>query len=172
MNAVTLTRAVLVGLSTVLLVSCTETSSTSQKGFQSQYFAARTALEKGNYETASKMYARMLPQSGPLNDRIQLEYAHVMLRSGNFHKASQIAGELARGGQGDERAAALSVKGTADHEIGLKLFRDGDQANGVAQLKSAQQSFQEVLDTHPDFDPLGSLAGRNASITSRLKSLR
>ena len=171
MKAVTQTRAVFVGLSTVLLMSCTETAGISQRGFEAQYNTARAALEKGDYSKAGKLYARMLPDAGPLNDRIQLEYAHTMLRSGQYDKAAQIAGGLANNGDGDARAAALSVKGTADHEVGMKLLQDGDRANGAARLKAAQQALEEVLKAHPDFDPVGSLAGRQASISVQLKKL-
>ncbi|MGJ8615515.1 MAG: tetratricopeptide repeat protein [Sulfitobacter sp.] len=171
MKAVTRVRAVFVGLSTVLLMSCTETAGIGQRGFESQYNTARAALEKGDYAKAGKMYARMLPESGPLNDRIQLEYAHTMLRSGQYDKAVQIANGLANNGNADARAAALSVKGTADHEIGMKLLQGGDQANGAARLKAAQQALEEVLKAHPDFDPVGSLAGRQASIAVQLKKL-
>lgn len=172
MKAVTRTRAVFVGLSSLLLISCSETAGTRQQGFESQYNTARSALEKGDYAKAGKLYARMMPEAGPLNERIQLEYAHTMLRSGQYDKAAQIAGGLANGSTGDARAAALSVKGTADHEVGIKLLQNGDQANGAARLKAAQQALEEVLKAHPDFDPVGSLAGRQASISVRLKTLR
>lgn len=148
-----------------------ESAGTVQRGFEARYNTARTALEKGNYKTAGRLYARMLSQSGPLNDRIQVEYAHTMLRSGQYEKASQLAGDVANKNDGDTRAAALSVKGTADHEIALKLLRNGDQANGAARLKTAQSALQEVLKSHPDFDPLGALAGRQASIAALLKKM-
>ncbi|MCJ7874784.1 hypothetical protein [Phaeobacter sp. J2-8] len=172
MKTVTRARAVGVGLATILLVSCTDTAQVSQKGFAAQYSTARTALEKGNYDLAGRVYARMLPQAGPLSDRIQLEYAHAMLRSGEFQRASQMAGVIADRSNGSDRAAALSVKGTADHEMALILLREGDQINSMARLKAAQQSLQEVLNKHPDFDPLGALAGRQASIAVQLKTLR
>ncbi len=171
MKAVTQARAIFIGLSLVLLTSCTEPADIVQRGFEARYNTARTALEKGNYKTAGRLYARMLSQSGPLNDRIQVEYAHTMLRSGQFEKASQLAGDVANKNKGATRAAALSVKGTADHEVALKLLRNGDQANGTARLKSAQNALKEVLKAHPDFDPLGALAGRQASIAALLKTL-
>lgn len=171
MKAVTQARAIFIGLSLALLTSCTEPADIVQRGFEARYNTARTALEKGNYKTAGRLYARMLSQSGPLNDRIQVEYAHTMLRSGQFEKASQLAGDVANKNKGATRAAALSVKGTADHEVALKLLRNGDQANGTARLKSAQNALKEVLKAHPDFDPLGALAGRQASIVALLKTL-
>lgn len=172
MKAVTRTWAKIIGLSTVLLMGCTETAGVGPRGFAAQYNTARTALEQGKYATAGRLYARMLPKSGPFKDRIQIEYAHTMLRSGQYEKASQLAGGVARNGDGPVRAAALSVKGTADHEVALKLLHNGDLANGAARLQVAQKSLDEVLKSHPDFDPLGSLAGRQASIAVRLKTLR
>lgn len=171
MKAVTQARAIFFGLTVVLLISCTETSGTDQRGFATRYNTARTALEKGNYATAGRLYERMLSQSGPLNDRIQVEYAHTMLRSGQYERASQLAGDVAKKNDGPTRAAALSVKGTADHEVALKLLRIGDQANGIARLRAAQKALDEVLKSHPDFDPLGALAGRQASIAALLKKL-
>jgi hypothetical protein len=171
MKAVTQARAIFFGLSTILLVSCSEAPGSGQRGFESQYSKARTALEQGNYKSANRLYARMLPQSGPFKDRIQVEYAHSLLRSGEFEKASQMAGEVANRSDGSVRAAALSVKGTADHEVALKLLHDGDLANGTVRLKAAQKALAEVLRDHPSFDPVGSLAGRQASIEVRLKKL-
>lgn len=172
MKVVTRVRAVFIGLSTGVLLSCAPTLNTSQSSFEKQYNTARTALEKGNFATAGKMYARMLPDAGPLSNRIQLEYAHTMLRAGEFEKAAQMAAQIADQATSDGRAAALSVKGTADHEVALTLLRDGDQVKGAARLKAAQKSLEEVLKGHPDFDPYGSLAGRQASIAVRLKALR
>lgn len=172
MQVVTRVRAVFVGLSTCVLLSCAQTAGTGQQDFEKQYNTARSALEKGNFAAAGKMYARMLPTAGPLNDRIELEYAHAMLRAGEFDQAAQMAARIAADAGSDGRAAALSVKGTADHEMGLRLLRDGDRSNGTVRLKAAQKSIEEVLKAHPDFDPLGALAGRQASIAVRLKALR
>jgi len=171
MKAGTQALAIFIGLSIVLLTGCTEIAGTGQRGFATRYNTARTALEKGNYATAGRLYERMLSQSGPLNDRIQVEYAHTMLRSGQYEKASQLAGDVAKNNNGSTRAAALSVKGTADHEVALKLLRNGDQANATARLQAAQKALDEVLKSHPDFDPLGSLAGRQADIAALLKKL-
>lgn len=172
MKAGTRKRAIFLGLSTLLLISCTEGTQIGQRGFEAQYNTARSALESGDYAKASKLYARMLPEAGPLNNRVQLEYAHTMLRAGQYDQAAKIATGLAKGSSGDARAAALSVKGTADHEVGMSLLQKGDQEKGAAYLKAAQQALEEVLKAHPDFDPVGSLAGRQASIAVQLKSLR
>ena len=152
--------------------SCAETAIDGQRSFQSQYNTARTALEKGNFDKASKIYARLLPQSGSLGNRIRLEYAHSMLRAGEFVAAVELADAVASQETGGGRQAALSVKGTAEHEVGLKFLRQGETAKGAAHLQAAQSALDEVLREHPKLDPLGSLAGRRASIDVQLKSLR
>ena len=164
-------KAALCGLSILALASCNDTDGFGKQSFKAQYFSARTSLEKGDYTKANRQYARLMTQAGPFADRIQLEYAHSHLRAGDYGKAASMARDLTAQGKGSSRGAALAVLGTAEHEIGLSLLAKGDHANGAARLKSAQKALSEVLADHPDLDPLGSLAGRNAAIQSRLKSL-
>ena len=171
MKAGTSLRVVAIGLSVVALVSCAETGGFGQRSFQSQYNDARTALETGKYKAANKIYEHLLPQAGPLNNRIQLEFSHSHLRAGDFDKAARMAGALANSQDSTARSAALSVQGTAEHEAALQLLAQGNTELGVARLKIAQKAIEEVLSKDPALDPLGSLAGRRASIAVRLKSL-
>lgn len=152
----------------LLLGSCGDTIG---GGFQSQYAVARNALEVGDYARAKRGYQKLLSQAGPLAPRLQLEYAHAELRGGNYAEAARLAGGLARSQQGDARGAALAVQGTAQHEQGLMLLSQGQTDAGKAQLTAAQTALAEVLKSHPDLDPLGSMAGRRASIAARLKAL-
>lgn len=172
MQVIPIHKLALLGLA-VLLVGCTlETSGTNGSGaFQRQYTLAREALEDGKYDKASRLYARLIDQSGPLRPRIQLEYAHSELRAGNLANAASLAGDLVRSQKGQDRAAALSVLGTAQHEQGLILLQKGEVNAGKGLLQAAERSLAEVLKSYPQMDPLGSLAGRHAAIRARLKRL-
>ncbi|WGW05906.1 outer membrane protein assembly factor BamD [Tropicibacter oceani] len=142
-----------------------------QSGFQAKYAVARDALEKGQYDRAKRQYLTLIQEAGPLAQRLELEYAHAELRSGNYAQAANVAGSLARAQSGQARAAALAVQGTAQHELGLQLLAKGETAAGKQQLSAAQAALSDVLKTDTDLDPIGSMAGRLASIQVRLKSL-
>ena len=163
-------RAGFTGLSVILVAACSA-DTLSRGSFQGQYAQARNALETGEYNRARRAYKALLPKAGPFAPRVQLEYAHTELRSGNFEEAARLAGELAGVSEGPARGAALAVQGTALHEMGLALLADGDSANGAARLREAKSALAEVLKEHPDLDPLGSMEGRHAGISSRLKRL-
>ena len=164
-------RGVWAAVCILALVGCGEVAMVGKQSFQSQYNFARNALEKGNYDTANRAYTRLLKQAGPLDGRIRLELAHSYLRAGDFSGAASMASNVAESNQGTARSAALSVQGTAEHEIGLRLLAKGNTKDGAARLTSAQKAIGEVLKTHPSLDPLGALAGRQASIAVRLKDL-
>ena len=170
MQAFPKARAVIAGLALVFIGSCDEVS-VGQSSFEAKYAVARDALEKGQYDRAKRQYLTLIEEAGPLALRLQLEYAHAELRSGNYAQAASLASSLARSQQGDARSAALSVQGTAQHELGLQLLAKGDKTTGKQQLTAAESALSEVLENHPDLDPIGSLAGRLASIAVRLKTL-
>ncbi|MEP1520432.1 hypothetical protein [Ascidiaceihabitans sp.] len=171
MQVFTCLRVGFASLSILALVSCDEGASFGQGNFQAQYSGARDALEKGRYDQASKAYTRLLPVSGSLAPRIQLELAHSYLRGGNFAAAAKEARGLSSNQSGDARAAALTVQATADHELGLKALAKGDTKTGKLLLRQADKAMASVLKSHPKMDPLGALAGRRASIAVRLKAL-
>ncbi len=156
----------------ISLIGCTEATSIGGTSFQSQYDTARNALEKGNYSAANRHYKRLLAQSGPLNDRIEVELAHSYLRAGDFENAISTARSVATRTTGNTRSAALSVQGTAEHETALDMLSQGNTSAGEKRMKAAQKSIEEVLQNHPELDPLGALAGRKASIKVRLTGLR
>ncbi len=157
----------------VTLASCDESAATapSGKGFKTQYLAARAALESGNYAKANRSYARLLPTAGPLTARIRLEYAHSLLRGGDLKAAEEQAALLVGSQSGVARGAALAVQGTALHELALASLSRGEAELGKAQLSAAKTAIDDVLKNHPTLDPLGALAGRQASIAVRLKAL-
>lgn len=141
------------------------------QGFQKKYVVARGALEDGDYARANRQFARLMDDAGPFRARIQLEYAHSLLRAGQFTEAAQMAEAMASAESGAASAAALAVAGTAHHEMGLAALAAGEQQAGRAHLQQAQGQLAQVLKGHPDLDPLGALAGRQASIAVRLAKL-
>jgi len=155
----------------VVLSGCDDGSGAGSNSFRNDYTAARGALESGNYDKANRIYTRMLQDAGPLTPRIQLEYAHSLLRSGAYGEAIQQAQALSQSQSGTARSAALSVLGAAHHEMGLTALTSQDAANGRQHLVAAQTAITEVLRADPELDPLGALAGRQASIKVQLKSL-
>lgn len=155
----------------MVVVGCGPEGGLGPTSFQSQYNAARTALESGRYARAISGYARLLEQAGPFAARLRLELAHSYLRDNQFAAAAQEARALAAGLDGSDRAAALAVQATADHELGLAALSAGDRASGAAFLRQADGAMQTVIDNHPDLDPLGALAARRASIAVRLRGL-
>ncbi|MEO0370776.1 MAG: hypothetical protein AAF231_04895 [Pseudomonadota bacterium] len=161
-----------IALCVVALIGCDAEYAAKGNSFQSQYTQARTALEKGNYNTANRLYGDLMGNSGPLENRIRLELSHSHLRAGQFNAAAQVSGDLADQSEGTARSAALSVRGTAMHELGLALLAQGDMAAGKSHLKSAEQALGEVLKEDPKLDPLGSLAGRKAAISARLRTMQ
>lgn len=161
----------LFGLSVMVLAGCEEGTGTGQKSFQKQYAVAREALEEGRYVRASEAYATLIPRAGPLAPRLKLEYAHAQLRAGHFDKAAQQAAALAGSQDGAARSAALAVEGTARHEMGLAALDAGDRSAARQHLTAAQSALGKMLKSHPDLDPLGAMAGRQAAIRVQLKSI-
>lgn len=170
MQAISYSKFALAAVSVMALGSC-DMEPNGASGFQKQYSVARDALEKGHYEQAKRGYARLMDQAGPFRPRLQLEYAHSELRAGNYAEAANLAADLARTQKGDARGSALSVQGTAQHELALALIQTGDTASAKTLLKAAHAALSEVVKSHPDLDPLGSMAGRRAAIEARLKRL-
>ena len=145
------------------LGSCDTAPSGDSGAFKSRYFAARTALEDGSYGRATRLYGKLMTEAGPLENRLRLEYAHALLRQGELARAAAEAQTLAAATQGAERAAALAVQGTAQHELARG---GGTGASGL--LRAAGAVIGTVLDTHPELDPLGALAMRRDEIAAAL----
>jgi len=162
---------IVIGALLVALAGCDEVTTSGGAGFRTQYDSARDALEAGNFTKANRLYARMVQQPGPLQPRIRLEYAHSLLRSGEYAEASTQARTLADSQTGEARSAALSVYGTAQHELGLAAIDRGDAAAARTHLTTAHAAMKEVISKNPKMDPLGALAGRVAAIEVQLTSL-
>ncbi len=114
----------------------------------------------------------MMPQAGPLEARLRLEYAHSLLRSDKFIEAGREARLVAANQQGNDRLAALAVQGTADHEAALAALAAGqNDAATKARLAAAGSALDAVLEERKIFDPLGTLAQRRAAIKTTLAGL-
>lgn len=171
MTTASLAKAGAIGLFCVLLTGCDEGPGIGEKNFQKQYAVARDALERGRYSQASQAYLQLIPRAGPLAPRMKLEYAHTQLRAGHYDKASAQAAALAKTDDGPLRSAALAVHGTAEHELGVAALQEGDRVAGKRHLLAAKAALGEMLKNHPDMDPLGAMAGREAAISVRLQAL-
>lgn len=172
MQAFSIAKLAGFGLAVLVLGSCGVSAPPGgAMNFRSQYATARNALEAGKYGQAQRAYARLLPQAGPLTPRLRLEYAHSYLRAGEYASAASEARAVAVTETGAGRSAALAVIGAAEHEIGLALLSQGKTASGQTHLAAAGAALGELLAEHPELDPLGSLAGRKASIDVRLSGL-
>lgn len=163
--------AAFVALGFVLPLAACSTAPGNASGFRKNYVVARAALEDGAYDKATRQYKGLMESAGPFLPRIQLEYAHSLLRAGDYAGAARIAEAMALSEQGAASAAALAVAATARHELGKAALAQGDKAAGKAHLTRAAAAMGEVLQGHPELDPLGALAGRKASIAARLKAL-
>lgn len=159
----------LFGLSFLLLAGCAEMAPSDRSSFKSQYVTARTALEEGQFQRASRLYVGLLEEAGAMTPRIRLELAHAQLRGGKYAQAATTARQVAGAQEGTARSAARAVEGTALHEIGLSQLSQGDAAAGTKSLKAAAAALEDVLRDDPQLDPLGGLAGRKASIDVRLR---
>ncbi|WP_297774257.1 hypothetical protein [uncultured Roseovarius sp.] len=156
----------------MLLTACEPGTLSNGTTFQRQYIAARKALEAGSYDSALRGYAALIPHAGPLEPRVRLEYAHALLRASRYDEAAQVAGALATGTEGSNRAAALAVLGTAQHESALADIAAGRRGPGtVAKLRSADAALKEMQSLDQDMDPLGAMADRRTDIARELKQL-
>lgn len=171
MRAGYILKSGIAGLLTMALVGCDDGTHAGSNSFRNNYTTARTALESGQYDRANRAYVRLLKDAGPLQPRIQLEYAHSLLRSGAYDQAAAQAQALAQSQIATTRSAALSVLGTANHEQGLSAIASGDTQAGRHYLAAAQNAFAEVLRNDPDLDPLGAIARRQTEIKVQLKAI-
>lgn len=160
------------GAAVLFSAACAVEPSSKGNNFKGRYLVARDALEEGSYKKAISSYKAMMPQAGPLEARLRLEYAHSLLRSDKFIEAGREARLVAANQQGDGRLAALAVQGTADHEVALAALAAGQNDTATkARLAAAGSALDEVLEQRKIFDPLGTLAQRRAAITTTLAGL-
>ena len=171
MQAVSSIKAIFLGICLSSLVACEDVGSFGSQTFQSRYEAARSALENEKYDKANRIYVELLETAGPHQPRLRLEYAHSLLRAGEYDNASKQASFVAQGQTGTARGAALVVVGVAEHERGLVAIQDGDLVGGKQHLLAAQTAINEVLKIDSSLDASGALANRKNDIETRLKAI-
>ena len=163
----------LAALSLVLLASCEAAGTLAGGGAQSDYLVARQALETGNYDLAVRRYDRLM---GTLDSasaaRVQLEYAHALLRANRFDDAIAAADPLIAGQSGSIQASALAVRGTARHEAARARLAQG-QADGAtrALLESAREDLTRFTRQNESLDTAGSMRARLQLIDADLETV-
>lgn len=163
---------VMLGVSLFVVAACQDFQPSKNSDFKSKYMVARGALEEGSYARAGRNYQALLKQSGPLEPRVRLEYAHALLRANKFEEASNQARIITQRQSGDARIAALAVQGTADHELARAAIGAGQRdATVKRRLQSARTALGEVGKHGKDFDPLGAMAERRKEIDRTLSAL-
>lgn len=161
----------LVAIAAVLL-SCENAGSLAGGGARSDYLVARQALETGNYPLAIRRYEALIQQLGPADiARLQLEYAHSLLRANRFDDAIQVAGALAARPSDSIQSAALAVRGTARHEAARALIERGQRAEARALLEGARDDLARFLQQHGTLDAAGSMRARAELIAADLQSI-
>lgn len=148
--------------SLVVLFGCEAAGTLAGGGTQSDYLVARQALETGNYDLAIRRYGALMSQLDPVSaSRVQLEYAHALLRGNRFDEAIAAADTLISARDGAIQASALAVRGTARHERARMLMAEGGEAGAIRTLLiGAQQDLASVTANHAELDQTGSMQSR------------
>lgn len=154
------------------LLACEAAGTLAGGGPRSDYLVARQALESGNYPLAIRRYETLIAQMGPGESaRLQLEYAHSLLRANRFDDAIQAAGPLAARHPDSIQASALAVRGTARHEAARLAMERGENAQARALLEAARADLAAFLQRHSTLDSAGSMRARSELIAADLGSL-
>lgn len=162
-------------LSAVLFLAACEAAGTlAGGGGQSDYLVARQALETGNYTLAIRRYERLMSQMSPTSaSRLQLEYAHALLRGDRFEDAINASDPLIASRDGTIRASALAVRGTARHEAArLRLDRQLNDPVTQALLIGARDDLAVFMQGHASLDTAGSMQARQQLIDADLAATR
>lgn len=160
-------------LTLTLLTSCEAAGTMAGGGGGSDYMVARQALETGNYDLAIRQYgALMQGLDAGTASRLQLEYAHALLRANRHPEAITAADALIGARDGAIRASALAVRGTARHEAARdRLARNLADAETRALLSGAAEDLAAFLSGHAALDSGGAMRARQQLIDSDLASL-
>ena len=160
--------AVLIGLA-----GCEAAGTLAGGGTQSDYLVARQALETGNYDLAIRRYSRLIDGMDTRGAaRLQLEYAHALLRGDRFQDAAGAADGLIASNEGSIRASAQAVRGTARHEAARQRLAEGQRdADTRALLTGARADLASFLASHGALDSTGSMRARAQLIAADLQDL-
>lgn len=154
------------------LLGCEAAGTLAGGGPRSDYLVARQALESGNYPLAIRRYEALMSRMGPGESaRLQLEYAHSLLRANRFDDAIQAAGPLAVRAPDSIQASALAVRGTARHEAGRLALERGERAQARVLLEAARDDLAAFLQRSQTLDTAGSMRARSELIAADLRGL-
>ena len=152
------------------LGACEAAGTLAGGGSQSDYLVARQALETGSYDVAIRRYARIMDSvDASTSTRLQLEYAHALLRGNRFDEAVDAADILVQRQQGSIHASALAVRGTARHEAARARLAAG-QRDAVTRslLLAAQADLAAYAASGAGHDETGSMQARAQMILTDL----
>ncbi|MCC5970470.1 MAG: tetratricopeptide repeat protein [Pararhodobacter sp.] len=154
------------------LIGCESTGTLAGGGARSDYLVARSALENGNYPLAIRRYESLITQMGPgESTRLQLEYAHTLLRANRYDDAIQAASPLATRNPDSIQASALAVRGTARHEAARLMIERGQHTEARALLEAARSDLASFLQDNAALDTAGSMRARSELIAADLRGL-
>jgi len=154
------------------LLGCEAAGTLAGGGGRSDYLVARQALESGNYPLAIRRYETLMSSMGPgESTRLQLEYAHSLLRANRYDDAIQAAAPLAARNPDSIQASALAVRGTARHEAARLAMERGEQAQARVLLEAARDDLAAFLQRNAALDAAGSMRARSELIAADLRSL-
>jgi hypothetical protein len=162
----------LAALGLVVLSSCESAGTLPGGGARSDYQVARQALETGNYTLAARRYEALMTRLPPgTARRLELEYAHTLLRADRHGDAIRVADGLVGASDGAIAGSALAVRGTARHEAARARIDQGDRGPETrALLTGARDDLAAFLRQHGALDAGGSMRARAELIASDLRS--
>jgi hypothetical protein len=160
-------------LAAMALSSCENAGTLPGGGARSDYQVARQALETGNYVLAARRYESLMTHVQPgTARRLELEYAHTLLRADRHADAIRVAGGLVGASEGAIAGSALAVRGTARHEAARARIDQGDRGPETrALLDAARDDLGMFLRQHAALDAGGSMRARTELIAADLRSL-
>lgn len=156
-----------------VLASCEAAGTLAGGGVGSDYMVARQALETGNYDLAIRRYQGLMRRvESNSASRLQLEYAHALLRGNRYDEAVSAADALISAQSGTIRASALAVRGTARHEAARSRIDAGQRdAQTRSLLSAAGHDLRQFLADHAALDSSGSMRARAQLIAADLAAL-
>lgn len=165
-------RAAVMAAMALFLMSCEPAGTVVGGDRADDYMVARQALETGNYSLAISRYERLLGQAGDAAGRLQLEYAHSLLRGARYEDAITVATALIDTQSGSLQGSALAVRGTAQHQIvRVKLASGENGPEQRARLLAAQSDLTSFVRNHAKLDAASAMKARLEMIAADLKEV-
>ncbi|MEL6434873.1 MAG: hypothetical protein AAFQ28_13835 [Pseudomonadota bacterium] len=165
-------RAAVFSAMAFFVMSCEPAGTIVEGGRADDYAVARQALETGNYPLAIVRYERLLDQAGDAAGRLNLEYAHSLLRAGRYEDAITVSSALIETQGGSLKGSALAVRGTAQHQIVRGRLDAGETEPGLrSRLLAAQADLKSFIKNHSNLDAAGAMKARLEMIAADLNSV-